>query len=84
MTHGVCELLWLRIRTFTSYKQNPTKFEKGLGKGLLFKRNEKLEMEVYIEIDYAGFVMDRKSTSGYFMFLGGNLITFETKYCCKF
>lgn len=41
------------------------------GRGLLFKRNEKLEMEVYHDADYAGLVIDRKSTSGYYVFFGG-------------
>jgi len=34
-----------------------------LGRGLLFKRNVKLKMEVYTNADYAGFVTYRKSTT---------------------
>lgn len=39
-----------------------------------FKRNEKLYMDVYIDIDYVGFVSNRRTTSGYCMFLGENLV----------
>jgi len=45
------------------------------GRGLLFQRNEKFKMEVCTDADYAGTVMDRRSTTGYCMFLGGNFVT---------
>jgi len=51
--------------------------KKSPGRGLLIKRNEKLIMEVYTDADYAGSIIDRKSTSGYCMFLGGNLVTWK-------
>ena len=53
--------------------------KKSPGRGLLFKRNEKLIMEVYIDVDYEGSIIDRKSTSGYCMFLGGNLVTWKSQ-----
>ena len=31
--------------------------------------------EVYTDADWAGAVDDRRSTSGYFTFVGGNLVT---------
>jgi hypothetical protein len=49
------------------------------GRGLLFKKNEQLSMEVYTDADYAGSVIDRRSTTGYCMFLGGNLVTWRSK-----
>lgn len=36
--------------------------------------NEKLNMEVYIDVDYVGSVSNRRTTSGYCMFLGENLV----------
>jgi len=36
-------------------------------------------MEVYIDADYVGSATDRKSTTGYCMFLGGNLETQRSK-----
>jgi len=49
------------------------------GRGLLFKRNGKLKIEVYTEADYAGSITDRKSTPRYCMFLGENLVTWRSK-----
>ncbi|RVW75762.1 Retrovirus-related Pol polyprotein from transposon RE1 [Vitis vinifera] len=35
--------------------------------------------EVYTDADWAGAVDDRRSTSGYFTFVGGNLVTWKSK-----
>nr|KYP35648.1 Retrovirus-related Pol polyprotein from transposon TNT 1-94 [Cajanus cajan] len=48
-------------------------------KGLLFKREDKLTMKIYTDADYAGSITDRKSTSGYCMFLGDSLVTWRSK-----
>ena len=44
-------------------------------KGLLFSNHGHLKVEGYTDVDWAGSVDDRKSTSGYFTFVGGNLMT---------
>ncbi|XP_050160303.1 secreted RxLR effector protein 161-like [Malus sylvestris] len=49
------------------------------GKGILFKKNNHLRVEGYIDADWAGSVDDRRSTSGYFTFVGGNLVTWRSK-----
>ena len=49
------------------------------GKGFLFKKGENLSMKVYIDADYARSIVDRRSTTGYCMFLGGNLVTWRSK-----
>ena len=49
------------------------------GKGILFKRNGGLVLEAYTDADYAGSIVDRRSTSGYCTFLGGNLVTWRSK-----
>jgi len=36
-------------------------------------------MKVYTDVDYAGSIVDRRSTTGYCMFLGGNLVTWRSK-----
>ncbi|RVW15128.1 Retrovirus-related Pol polyprotein from transposon TNT 1-94 [Vitis vinifera] len=36
-------------------------------------------IEVYTDADWAGAVDDRRSTSGYFTFVGGNLVTWKSK-----
>ncbi|XP_019100868.1 PREDICTED: uncharacterized protein LOC109132874 [Camelina sativa] len=42
-------------------------------------RNEKTELVGYFDADYAGDREDRRSTTGYCTFLGGNLVTWKSK-----
>ncbi|RVW61830.1 putative mitochondrial protein [Vitis vinifera] len=50
------------------------------GKGILFAKNvDHQNIEVYIDADWVGVVDDRRSTSGYFTFVGGNLVTWKSK-----
>ena len=49
------------------------------GKGILYRRNETLRLEGYTDADWAGAVLDRRSTSGYCTLLGGNLVTWRSK-----
>ncbi|KAK8924049.1 hypothetical protein KSP39_PZI019433 [Platanthera zijinensis] len=49
------------------------------GRGILFTSNSDLKIEVYTDADWAGSVEDRRSTSGYFSFIGGNLVTWRSK-----
>ncbi|RVX16840.1 Retrovirus-related Pol polyprotein from transposon RE1 [Vitis vinifera] len=46
-------------------------------KGILFKKNNTLALEAYTDADYAGSLVDRRSTTGYCTFLGGNLIILD-------
>ncbi|RDX66424.1 Copia protein, partial [Mucuna pruriens] len=48
-------------------------------KGLLFRKEGTLFIEIYTDVDYTRSVVDRRSTSGYCMFLGGNLVTWRSK-----
>ena len=50
-----------------------------LGRGLLFKGRGHLQVEVFIDVDWAGSVVDRCSTSGYCTFFRGNLVTWQSK-----
>ena len=50
-----------------------------LGKGILFKRDTGLHIEAYTDANYVGSVTDRRSTSGYCVLIGGNLITWRSK-----
>jgi hypothetical protein len=47
--------------------------------GILFKPNRHLEIQGYTDADWAGSPGDRKSTSGYFTLVGGNLVTWRSK-----
>ncbi|CAL9017436.1 unnamed protein product [Prunus brigantina] len=49
------------------------------GKGLMFCKYGHTNVEGYTDADWAGSVTDRRSTSGYFTFVGGNLVTWRSK-----
>lgn len=49
------------------------------GKGPMFSKYSHLEINGYTDADWAGSISDRKSTSGYFMFVGENLVTWRSK-----
>ena len=49
------------------------------GRGLLYRPHGNLKVECYIDADWAGSLEDRKSTSGYCSFVGGNLVTWRSK-----
>ena len=41
-----------------------------MGKGILFKKSTSLSLETYMDADHMGFVVDRRSISGYCAFVG--------------
>lgn len=45
------------------------------GKEIMFKKGNNLDVKGYIDVDWAGSIKDRRSTVGYFTFVGGNLVT---------
>jgi len=49
------------------------------GRGILFSKNDHLNIIGYTDADWARNLTDRKSTSGYFTFVGGNLVTWKSK-----
>lgn len=49
------------------------------GKGLLFKKCERKEVEIFTDADWAGSAEDRRSTTGYCTFVWGNLVTWRSK-----
>ncbi|RVW23360.1 Retrovirus-related Pol polyprotein from transposon RE1 [Vitis vinifera] len=48
-------------------------------KGLFFRKTENRDTEVYSDADWAGNIIDRRSTSGYCSFVWGNLVTWRSK-----
>lgn len=50
-----------------------------LGKGLLYTRQGNVQVEGYTDADWAGSLDDRRSTSGYCTFVGGNLVSWRSK-----
>ena len=53
--------------------------KSSLGKGILFSKHGHLDIEGYTYFDFTGSKLDRKSTSGYVSFVGGNLVTWRSK-----
>ncbi len=50
------------------------------GKGILFTKNVDCQsVDTYTDADWAGAKDVRQSTSGYFTFVGGNLVTWRNK-----
>ena len=49
------------------------------GRGLLYKASGHLRIEGYTDSDWAGSPADRRSTTGYCTFIGGNLVTWKSK-----
>ena len=49
------------------------------GKGLWFGKSGHLEVDGYSDSDWASCQDDRRSTSGYFVFVGGNLVSWRSK-----
>ncbi|KAB2634436.1 hypothetical protein D8674_038697 [Pyrus ussuriensis x Pyrus communis] len=49
------------------------------GKGLIFRKHRHMEVKGYIDADWARNITDKRSTSGYFTFVAGNLVTWRSK-----
>lgn len=79
------------VSVVSQYMQNPSEVHMDAvirilrylkyapGRGLMFCKNNHLNVEGYTDADWAGSLSDRKSTSGYFTFVGGNLVTWRSK-----
>ena len=65
------EYLGVVIRILRYLKSSP-------GSGLMFRKHGHLEVEGHSDAEWAGS-SDRKSTSRYFTFVGGNLVTWRSK-----
>ncbi|CAA6668981.1 unnamed protein product [Spirodela intermedia] len=48
-------------------------------KCILFKYGDKVTVEMYIDANYAGSLLDHRPTSSLMMFMGGNLVTWRSK-----
>jgi len=53
--------------------------KKAPGQGLLYEDKGNTQVFGYCDADWAGCPMDRRSTSGYCVFIGGNLISWKSK-----
>lgn len=65
--------------SYGGHFQDPQVLERLSRKGLLYQRCGHHRVEMYIDADWAGSLIDRRSTLGYCTFIGGNLITWSKK-----
>ncbi|XP_073220339.1 secreted RxLR effector protein 161-like [Cicer arietinum] len=49
------------------------------GKGLCFKKTNDREVSIFTDVDWAGSIIERKSTTGYCAYVWGNLVTWRSK-----
>ncbi|XP_071717919.1 secreted RxLR effector protein 161-like [Rutidosis leptorrhynchoides] len=47
--------------------------------GVIFKKNEHLKTKIYTDAGWVGKKRDRRSTSGFFTLVGGNLVAWRSK-----
>jgi hypothetical protein len=71
--HASCEKHMEAVHRILRYLKSAPR------KGLMLYKNSHLEVEGYGDADWAGSVTDRRSTSGYYMFVGGNLVIWRNK-----
>ena len=48
-------------------------------KGILFKKTSNIALAIYTDADFAGSPLDRRSTTCYCTFIGGNLVSWRSK-----
>ena len=53
--------------------------KSSLRRGLFLSKNDHLNIIGYTDTDWARNLIDKKSTLGYFIFVGGNLVTSKSK-----
>ena len=49
------------------------------GRGIWMRKNGHTSISAYTDADWAGCPIDRRSTTGYCIFVGGNLVTWKSK-----
>ena len=60
------------LRVLAYIKRSP-------GKGLIYRRHDPLRIEAYSNAGYVGDKGDKKSTTGYCTYVGGNLVTWRSR-----
>ncbi|CAJ2657775.1 unnamed protein product [Trifolium pratense] len=68
-----CDSHWNAVVRILNY------IKRAPGKGLVFTDNGRTNIVGYSDADWAGDPSDRRSTSGYCIFVGGNLISWKSK-----
>ncbi|RVX01548.1 Retrovirus-related Pol polyprotein from transposon RE1 [Vitis vinifera] len=58
---------------------DPGRYRRLVGQGVLYENRGHTQIVGYTDADWAGSPIDRRSTSGYCVFIGGNLISWKSK-----
>ena len=66
-------LIYMLLRKILRYLKG------SIGRGILMRNNGSTQIQGYTDADWAGNALDRKSTTGYCTFVGGNLVTWKSK-----
>lgn len=75
----VCQHMHLPLEQhFTAVKRILRYIKGSLHQGLLFSKGS-LTFSAFSDADWAGDALDRRSTGGYCVFLGPNLVSWSTK-----
>ena len=53
--------------------------ERALGCGILYNNHGHNRLECFTDVDWAGSMEDGRSTSGYCVFVRGNLVSWKSK-----
>ena len=53
--------------------------KEAYGRGILYKKHGQTRIECFFDVDWVGSKDDRRSTSRYCVFFGGNLISWKSK-----
>ena len=64
---------WIRLRHLLRYLKGTIEY------GLHFKRTSDLSLTAYSDADWAGNARDRRSTGGFLIYFGCNLISWSSK-----
>ena len=64
---------WVAVEHILCY------LKEALGCGILYKTHGHTGIECFLDTNWAGSKEDKRSTSGYYVFFGGNLILWKSK-----
>ena len=64
---------WVTVEQILCYLKG------ALGCGILYSNHGHNRIECFFDADWAGYKDDRRSTSGYCVFVGGNLVSWKSK-----
>ena len=53
--------------------------KRALGHGILYNNHGHNRLECFTDVDWVGSKEDKRSTSGYCVFVGGNLVSWKSK-----